>query len=321
MLTHLFNLSITWSKGIVPKELKIGKVVPIYKNENCMLVNNFRLVSVLPLFSKILERLMHSRILSFFKKYQFGFRERHGTDIALIALIDKIMSILNEGDYVLGVFLDLSKAFDTVDHNILLMKLYKYGIRGVAYDWIKSYLEERKQYVSFNKHDSSTMDIKCGVPQGSTLGQLLFLIYVNDLCSVSSILFTLLFADDTNVFVTGKNLSTLFTTMNSELVKLSEWMNINKLSPNVKKTKYMLFCTKNPSVILNDIALNCEIIEKVEHFKFLGVHIDSKLNWSYHIQCKRKKLSKGIGILYRAKDYLKYDTLLTLYDIVLFTPI
>ena len=312
MLTHLFNLSIT--KGIVPKESKIGKVVPIYKNENCMLVNNFRLVSVLPLFSKILERLMYSRILSFLKKYQFGFRERHGTDIALIALIDKIMSVLNEGDYVLGVFLDLSKAFDTVDHNILLMKLYKYGIRGVAYDWIKNYLEERMQYLSFNKHASSTMDIKCGVPQGSILGQLLFLIYVNDLSSVSSILFTLLFANDTNVFVTGKNLSTLFTTMNSELFKLSEWMNINKLSHNVKKTNYMLFCTKNPSVILNDIALNCEIIEKVEHFKFLGVHIDSKLNWSYHIQCIRKKLCKGIGILYRAKDYLKYDTLLTLYD-------
>ena len=314
MLTHLFNLSIT--KGIVPKELKIGKV---YKNENCMLVNNFRPVSVLPLFSKILERLMYSWILSFFNKhnlfykYQFGFRERHGTAIALIVLIDKIMSALNEGDYVLGVFLDLSKAFDTVDHNILLMKLYKYGSKGVAYDWIKSYLEERKQYVSFNKHDSSTMDIKCGVPQGSILGPLLFLIYVNDLSNVSSILFILLFADDTNVFVTGKNLSTLFTTMNSELVRLSEWMNVNKLSLNVKKTKYMVFCTKKPSVILNDIVLNCEIKEKVEHFKFLGVHIDSKLKWSYHIQFIRKKMSKGIGILYRAKDYLKYDTLLTLY--------
>ena len=262
---------------------------------------------------------MYSRILSFFNKhnlfykYQFGFRERHGTDIALIVLIDKIMSALNEGDYVFGLFLDLSKAFDTVDHNILLMKLYKYGIRGVAHDWIKSYLEERKQYVSFNKHDSSTMDIKCGVPQGSILGPLLFLIYVNDLSNVSSILFTLLFADDTNVFVTWKNLSTLFTTMNGELVRLSEWMNVNKLSLNMKKTKYMLFCTKNPKVILNDIVLNCEILEKVEHFKFLGVHIDSKLNRSYHIQCIRKKMSKGFGILYRAKNYLEYDTLLTLY--------
>ena len=108
------------------------------------------------------------------------------------------------------------------------MKLYKYDIRGVAYDWIESYLEERKQYVSFNKHDSRTMDIKCGVPQGSILGPLLFLIYVSDRSNVSSISFTLLFSDDTNVFVTGKNLSNLFSTMNSELVRLSEWMNVTK---------------------------------------------------------------------------------------------
>ena len=163
------------------------------------------------------------------------------------------------------------------------MKLYKYGIRGVAYDWIESYLEERKQYVSFNKHDSGTIDIKCGVPQGFILGPLIFLIYANDRSIVSSILFTLLFADDTNVFVTRKNLSIFFATMNSELVRLSEWMNVTNSLLMWKKNKYMLFCTKNPSVILNEIVLNCEIIEKMEHFKFLGVHIDSKLNWSYHI--------------------------------------
>ena len=163
------------------------------------------------------------------------------------------------------------------------MKMYKYGIRWVAYDWIKSYLEERKQNVSFNKHDSSTMVIKCGVPQGSMLAPLLFLIYVNDCSNVSSILFTLLFADDINVFVTGKNLSNLFTTMNSELVRLSEWMNVTNSLLMWKKNKCMLFCTQNSSVISNNIVLNCEIIEKVEHFKFLGVHIDSKLNWSYHM--------------------------------------
>ena len=159
------------------------------------------------------------------------------------------MSALNEGDYVLGVFLDLSKAFDIVHHNILLMKLYRYGIRGVAYDWIKSYLWERKQYVSFNKHDSSTMNIKCGVPQGSILGPLLFLIYVNDLSNVSSILFTLLFADDTNVFVTGK-INQIH--LQQWLVNLSDcrngWMSTNSLLV-WKKSSVCYFAPKPPSVI------------------------------------------------------------------------
>ena len=240
VLTHVFNLSVC--NGVFPCELKLAKCIPLFKSDNCMLINNYRPVSLLPVFSKILEKLMYDRLLSFVNKhkllykYQFGFREKHGTDIALIVLIDKIVAALNNDEIVLGVYLDLSKAFDIVNHEILIIKLYKYGIRGIVLEWLKSYLSGRSQYVSYCNHDSSSMSVKCGVPQRSILGPLLFLLYVNDIYNVSSVLFTLLFADDTNVFVHGKNIVNLVRTMNEELCKLSDWMDVNKSSLNVEKT-------------------------------------------------------------------------------------
>ena len=263
---------------------------------------------------------MYNRLLSFINKHnllyklQFGFREKHGTDTALIILIDKIMSAINEDEIVLGVFLDLSKTFDTVNHKILLMKMYKYGIRGVALSWFESYLSNRNQYVSFSNYNSESMLISCGVPQGSILGPLLFLLYVNDMANVSSVLFTILFADDTNVFVQGKSLDHLIDVMNNELCKLSEWMAINKLSLNVKKTKCMIFSLRKEPISSKCVTLNGEIIDKVRTFKFLGVIIDDKLRWTDHVLYIKNKLSKGIGIICKAKRVLSSDTLLTLYN-------
>ena len=232
----------------------------------------------------------------------------------MVFLIDKILKALDEGEIVLGVFIDLSKAFDTVNHTILLDKLYKYGISGMAHVWITNYLYDRKQYVSFNKLDSPYEKVNCGVPQGSILGPLLFFMYINDLCNVSSLLFSLLYADDTNMFVTVKNIENLIFLMNTELKKIVIWLNANKLSLNVKKTHFIISSFSNKRIVnTNDIVIDNQPVSRVSHTKFLGVIIDEKLNWSEHVNNLKIKLAKGSGIIRKCRICFSIDTLLTLY--------
>ena len=318
-LTHVFNMSFT--SGVFPAELKVAKVIPLYKGDSKYVLSNYRPVSVLPVLSKILERLMYNRLVSFVNehkllyKLQFGFRSDHSTAMALMTLVDNISNSIENGKFTLGVFLDFSKAFDCLNHKILFQKLEFYGVRDVALEWFKSYLKNRKQYVVFNKTESNYMNISCGVPQGSILGPLLFLLYVNDIVNVSTLLFPMLFADDTNVFLNGKDIDDLSITMNEELEKLYIWLKANKLSLNVKKTHYMVFRSVKKKVFqpLIPLMINGQVISKVDNTKFLGVILDIHLNWSSHINQIRSKIAKGIGIIYKTRRLLNENTLRTLY--------
>ena len=263
---------------------------------------------------------MYKRLLNFINKYnilykyQFGFRKNHSTSMALMTIVDKISEALQNKQFVLGVFLDLSKAFDTVDNEILCQKLQYYGIRGLANDWIKSYLSNRSQYVYYNNTSSTKLSITCGVHQGSILGPLLFLLYINDIANVSDIIFSLLFADDTSVFIQGDQLDDIANKMNIELKKLVAWLNTNKLSLNIDKTQYMIFSTYNRKLIKpTKLEINDNAIKQVSSTTFIGVTIDNKLNWAEHINRVKCKISKGVGIINKAKRFLTRPCLVTLY--------
>jgi hypothetical protein len=315
-MSIIFNQSI--QSGIVPDDMKIAKIIPIYKSDDKKLVSNYRPISVLPAFSKIIERLVYNRLLDFIDKNkilsdnQYGFRKNISTSMALMDLIDKISSSIENNEYTLGIFLDLAKAFDTVNHEILLNKLYHYGIRGTPHVWFKNYLSHRLQYVYLNGTKSDELLMTCGVPQGSILGPLLFILYINDLTTVTKLLTFIMFADDTNIFINGSNLENLTSTANCELKKISDWFSANLLSLNIKKTNYLIFGNKKISDL--QILINNEMITRVHETKFLGVIIQSNLKWDSHISLIKNKISKSIGIMNKAKDLLSTQHLKILYQ-------
>ena len=316
-LKYLSNLPL--SEGIFPTELKLANVIPLYKADDAFLFNNYRPVSLLCVISKVFEKVMYNRLIDFLETFailnssQFGFRKMHSTYMALMTLMNKLISSLENDEYILGIFLDFSKAFDTVDHVILLKKLAHYGIRGTALKWFESYLSNREQYVTYNGISSSKQGIKCGVPPGSILGPLLFFIYINDLSLVCKHTSAILFADDTNLFTSGKDLKSLESTTNSELSHISLWLKVNKLSLNIKTTHYMIFWRRKKLCHDVKLLIDGQNINEVQKTKFLGIIIDNQMTWKWHINYIAGKIARGIGMLIKARQFLNKVGLMSLY--------
>ena len=302
VLTHIFNLSM--QQGIYPDMLKISKVIALYKKGSKYLPENYRPISLLNIFDKILERLIYKRLVSFlnkhnmFYKFQFGFREGHSTILALTEIVDNVKISIDKNEYTIGIFLDLCKAFDTVDHSILLKKLKNYGIRGVAHSLISSYLSNRTQFTVINSVESEHRNIGFGVPQGSVLGPLLFIIFINDIQFCIPEENSRLFADDTGIFVSGREITATVKTAQTLLYKLHEWFQCNKLTISVPKCAWMVFHGRNKKLPENipDLYIDGMAITRVNSYKYIGLILDSHLSWVPHVNSICEKLNKYFGI-------------------------
>ena len=325
-LHYLINLS--FETGFAPGEFKIAKIVPIFKDGDCHNFTNYRPISLLSSFAKLMEKIVAKQLIGFLKahnilyKHQYGFRAKHNTSQPVLHFVDKIFNALNQkqNEKTLSVFIDLKKAFDTVNHKILLKKMEHYGVRGTTNIWFSNYLSEREQFVYIDGIKSDKRKIICGVPQGSVLGPLLFLMFINDLPNATEFL-TLLFADDTTFQITGQNIETLFEKCNLELEKAATWFKTNKLTLNVKKTKFMLFEGKKDKTNLEGLNLKIDdkIIDQVgsnceeKYFKFVGHVLDDQLTWTGHIEHICKKLATANFAINSSKNFLPLRIRRTLY--------
>jgi hypothetical protein len=319
ILVHSLTLIINQSlfTGIYPEKLKLAKVLPLFKKDDQSSVNNYRPISLLPAFSKLFEKVAHQQLLQYFNDNglfysgQYGFRDSHSTELAALETSDRINSILDNGDQAVSIFMDLSKAFDTLDHGILLNKLKHYGIQNNSLKWFSSYLGNRQQYVTVNGHVSSTLPIVTGVPQGSILGPLLFIIYMNDIYLSSNTFNFILYADDTNLLTSLRDLSN--DDINSGLKDVSDWLALNKLSLNINKTNYLIFHRPRARNTVLNLQINGINLERVKNFNFLGININEHLSWKHHCDTLANKLSKTIGVLNKLKNTLPFFIMRTLY--------
>ena len=316
-LSSILNSSI--SSSTFPLSWKCSSVRPLHKGGDHGCLSNYRPISILPACSKLLEKCVQMQLshhLSsnnlFFSK-QSGFRSGHSTQSLLLYCTDKWYKSLDCREYVAVLFLDVSKAFDTVNHALLLSKLQLLGLSSSSLSWFKSYISNRSQVTCILDSTSSPGFPSCGVPQGSVLGPTLFSAFINDLPQMLPPDSTVLFTDDTTIFLSGKDPHSLNSSLQSCLDLANIWMTDNGLKLNASKTKCMLIHSSrakcSPSLNLH---LSDKVIEQVRTFKFLGVYINDTLTWGDHVDKVISNVSRKINLLRRLSWFLP-QSLLVLY--------
>lgn len=328
VLVYIFNLSL--SSGTFPTELKKAVIIPLFKKNDKLEPTNYRPISLLPILSKLLEKIVKVRVIKFlnkhnyFSKNQYGFQSGLNTGDAVLDFMSKVYTGKNEGKICAGIFVDVMKAFDTVDHVILLNRMRLAGIRGIAYNWFHSYLTGRTQMTKVNDVLSSDGELKHGVPQGSVLSGLLFLIYLNNLCNGMFRGSLVAFADDTALFYRANSIGELEDNMQYDVNALRWWFTSNQMvmSP---KTKYIIFAFRKQVKLNNPLKYHnidcslelqnctCQNLEQVENIKYLGLWVDSNLSWKEHINSLKIKLVKYIRIFYMLRTVCYPKLMRTLY--------
>ena len=321
-MTITVNQSLT--TGIFPQKLKIAKVSPLYKNSDATFIENYRPISLLTVISKKFEKVIFQQINKYFTENklfsnsQYGFRKNHSTELSALELIDRLTKYMNNGDIPVTIFLDLSKAFDTLNHSIVLDKLKHYGIKDCALNLLSSYLSDRQQYVQINNIKSSLLPV--GVPQGSILGPLLLIIYVNDFTNASDIFKIISYADDSTLlaklsdFNNRDNKENINVLLNRELEKNCVWLKINRLSLNTSKSKFMFFYQRQKRVSIPNIKIYITYLQCIDNFNFLGLTFNKHLGWADHVNKLSNKICKIIGIMNKLKFQLPQNILLTIYN-------
>ena len=318
LISHLANTVMV--TGRYPQKLKLGKIIPIYKKNNKMDPTNYRPISLLSVINKIIEKVIHKRLYEYFEKnkiiyqYQFGFRHSYSTTMALIEITDQLREQIENKYVTMGIYIDLTKAFDLVDHNILLAKLQAYGIRGPALNLIKSYLSDRSQYTKIDNTKSDIKKLTCGVPQGSVLGPLFFLVFVNDMqnCTTANLR---LFADDTNIFISHKDPKLLKREAETCINNITKWLAANRLLLSKEKTNFSIFMPPNKMIpdILNTLKVNGKTIHRSISCKYLGVELDDKLQFRKHIDQLSTDLTRIISAFRIIKNWVPNKHKLKLY--------